>query len=229
MNRIQRLLIALGVALIACMGLIPPWTYTFKSKDLYSEKPAPYHLIFSPPEPDRWSKSYKAESYGVKLDILRLTLQWTMVCLVVGVGVYLAKDRNRVQNSGEAAGSLSLNLSSLTPGLKGVRFRLISIPGFFLERLKGPKTKAGIWVNALVMGVLTLNGILFIMALNQPLPSSYRIFLLLFNALNLTMGVVGFIYFDRYRRLEERSRALEKDLTQGDGRQGVPEQRPGDP
>ncbi|MCK4820477.1 hypothetical protein KA005_32230, partial [bacterium] len=74
LNEYQKKAIWVGAVIILLMGLFPPWTYTFKSASVYSEKPTGYAFLFWPPPPEK--SSYL---HGVRLDFNRLFLQWFMV------------------------------------------------------------------------------------------------------------------------------------------------------
>lgn len=96
-NKNQRLIIIIGMAIIVFMGLFPPWTYTFKVQSIYSEKPAGYSFIASPP-----AKNSNDQRQGIKIDMSRLLIQWVVVIAASGCGVLLAtkrKDENSEQNS----------------------------------------------------------------------------------------------------------------------------------
>ena len=82
MNGKQKIILALGVILIILSGLFPPWTNTFKQASIYSETPADYSFIFDPPR--KWVKTY-----GVKLDIERLSVQWIIIIIGTGAGILL--------------------------------------------------------------------------------------------------------------------------------------------
>ncbi len=88
-NEKQRQIIIAGLVVATLMGLFPPWTATFKAKNIYSEKPAEYGLIFAPP-----AKGEKSFAHGLYLDITRLSIQWVVVLLVTGLGVILTAKRN---------------------------------------------------------------------------------------------------------------------------------------
>ena len=99
MNKNQRLVVMIGIALIVFMGLFPPWTHTYKARTTYSEEPAGYSFIASPPRPKRINPWY---GYGIKIDISRLLIQWVVVITASGCGVLLTnkrKDENDKQNS----------------------------------------------------------------------------------------------------------------------------------
>jgi len=86
LNVKQRKILIIGVVLIIVMGLFPPWTYTYKYRTTYSESPAGYGFIATPPRGD-------GQSQGVKLDISRLILQGIIILIAVGLGVYLIDGR----------------------------------------------------------------------------------------------------------------------------------------
>lgn len=70
-----------GLSLFIVMGLCPPWEYTFSPPGApTTTKPAGYHLLFEPPQPE----SGNALS-GVRVDITRLAIQWAVLAALVGV------------------------------------------------------------------------------------------------------------------------------------------------
>jgi len=86
-NSKQKKVIVAGMALIVVMALYPPWTYTFKYQSVYSENPAGYESIVSPP-----SSESGRMSEGVKVDLTRLLLQFLAVSLLAGIGFILASE-----------------------------------------------------------------------------------------------------------------------------------------
>lgn len=83
-NEKQKKIIIIGVAVVILMGLFPPWTYTFKYKTAYSNEPAGYGFILAPPK-----KKTQAMAHGIELDIARLSVQWIIVLMATGLGVFL--------------------------------------------------------------------------------------------------------------------------------------------
>ncbi len=70
-----QMVIAGAFVILAGLGLFPPWNFTFQEKyAARSARPAPRALIFLPPSPQRG-----AASYGVAIDIGRLTVEWLAV------------------------------------------------------------------------------------------------------------------------------------------------------
>lgn len=90
MNAKQKVILAIGAAAFCAMGVCPPWTQTFKYQATYSEKPAGYALVFSPPSPAR-----QEPMYGVTLDSRRLLVQWAVLTVIVGVLWLTVKDSPR--------------------------------------------------------------------------------------------------------------------------------------
>jgi hypothetical protein len=85
----RRRAVILGVLLFVAMGLCPPWVYTFSpSGAATTTRPAGYHLLFDPPAPD--SGSSRA---GVRIDILRLTIQWAVLAALFGLAFALRDAR----------------------------------------------------------------------------------------------------------------------------------------
>ena len=82
LNSTQRAVLLAGIAVIVLMGVFPPWTYTFKSRATYSEEPAGYSFIASPP-----SRRGNNLMHGVKIDMPRLVIQWVLAIAASGFGV----------------------------------------------------------------------------------------------------------------------------------------------
>ena len=93
LNKNQRIIITISIAVIVLMGLFPPWTYTFKSTMTYSEEPAGYSFIASAPE-----RRQALKTHGVKLDILRLLVQWVVVFAALSAGVLITARRKDEQD-----------------------------------------------------------------------------------------------------------------------------------
>ena len=80
----KTILVCASVALVVS-GLFPPWLYTFYRTSTqyglggHSEKSAGYYFIFTPPPPENYYPTY-----GVKLDMERLLLEWACVLAVSG-------------------------------------------------------------------------------------------------------------------------------------------------
>lgn len=87
-NKDQRLIIMIGMAIIVCMGLFPPWTYTFKATSIFSEEPAGYSFIASPP-----ARRNTNLRHGIKIDTSRLLIQWVVAIFASGCGILLTTKR----------------------------------------------------------------------------------------------------------------------------------------
>jgi hypothetical protein len=80
---------------IACLGVLAcyvPWTYTFWSSDVHSEKPGGYYLIFAPPAPESGS-----HAFGVKVDVPRVVIPMVVVVCATIAGVVLIDEKPRKQ------------------------------------------------------------------------------------------------------------------------------------
>jgi len=88
LNATQRTIILAGIAVIVLMGVYPPWTYTFKSTMTYSEEPAGYGFIASPP-----SRRGDNLMHGVKIDTSRLLIQWAVAIAASSFGVLVVARR----------------------------------------------------------------------------------------------------------------------------------------
>ena len=91
-------LIAIGVVVL--MGLVPPWHYVRENSVARRDIPGGYALVFYPPNPPRVAGKDPVEdfflqnnekkglpvqydtSYSVKIDLVRLGLQWLLVVFV---------------------------------------------------------------------------------------------------------------------------------------------------
>lgn len=79
LNTKQLRIVLVSIAIFIAMGLYPPWIHTLNLR----EKPAGYALIFSPPKPEKDSLSF-----GVRLDMSRLFVQW-LALLSAAVGAMI--------------------------------------------------------------------------------------------------------------------------------------------
>jgi len=83
--KLQKGVIVFGVMAFILCGLFPPWLYTVNSSGgggqimVHSEKSAGYEFILAPPKPE-----YEGVHFGVRLDGLRLGIEWT--CVAAGCG-----------------------------------------------------------------------------------------------------------------------------------------------
>ena len=93
MNKKQKICLWVGIAIIVLMGFIPPWVYTSIRFALGQTGHAGYHCILYPPEP---SEVYGRT--GIRIDILRLLVQWAIIAVVTGGLVYTFKDKKSKGN-----------------------------------------------------------------------------------------------------------------------------------
>jgi hypothetical protein len=92
----EKIVILVAIAIIIFMGIFPPWTYTFRSSGIYSEKPTGYRFLFWPPAPENARRS----TYGIYLDYERLFLQWVMVVIsTLGALLWLKIKNKQINNS----------------------------------------------------------------------------------------------------------------------------------
>lgn len=93
MNTRQRIVIAVGAALVAFTGLVVPWTFTQHFKmmgvDVDSEKPAGYDFIYSPPLPLKPN-----EGGGIKVDIPRLLIEWFVIAVATVTTFHIFRIHN---------------------------------------------------------------------------------------------------------------------------------------
>ena len=92
LNNKQRIIIMVGLVLFILMGLFPPWTYTCARRSI-REKPAGYALIILPPKPEN-----NAAAFGVRIDIIRLFVQWSVLAAATGLGLLMARSQNKIDN-----------------------------------------------------------------------------------------------------------------------------------
>lgn len=83
-NSKQKTILIIGIVVILLMGTILPWNYTYKSSSTYSEAPAGYYFITSPPP-----RRMKSFSHGIKIDVSRLIIQWIITIAATSAGVML--------------------------------------------------------------------------------------------------------------------------------------------
>ena len=80
MNWKQKIVLLTGIAIIACMGIYPPWIIKIPAygyRDTAAKRDAGHSLIFRPPH----SSTYLRKA---NLDVLRLFTQWTIVVFFTG-------------------------------------------------------------------------------------------------------------------------------------------------
>jgi len=84
MNDRQRIVLCVGLVVMAVMGLRPPWVVTFDNGYVHSRTDAGYGLVWDPPARPRG---------GITIDASRLAVMWVAVGLVTAVGLLLAGRR----------------------------------------------------------------------------------------------------------------------------------------
>ena len=88
LNDKQRTVLIAGIAVFILMGLFPPWTLTVENDMFKAERPGHYGFIAVPPAPPN-------DRLGLKLNFSRLAVQWIMVVMATGVGVFLTSNRSK--------------------------------------------------------------------------------------------------------------------------------------
>jgi hypothetical protein len=84
-------IIGAGIMCLVPLALYIPWTYTFSGADgIHSEKPAGYHFIFDPPQPEKDNLRF-----GVKIDVPRVVIPMAVVVCVTVAGFMLAGAKTR--------------------------------------------------------------------------------------------------------------------------------------
>ncbi len=88
MNRKQKRIFFIGIAIIVLMGLIPPWYY--QARGPFPSRPGGYGFIFDTPY-----------DIGDAIDISRLFIQWAMVAIATFVIMWVLKNDNRKSSQPE--------------------------------------------------------------------------------------------------------------------------------
>ena len=88
-NPTQKKILIVGIVIVLLIGVVPPWKHTFKSSSTYSEVPAGYSFITSPPP-----RRVKSFSHGIKIDISRLVIQWIVTIAATTAGVMLTAKKD---------------------------------------------------------------------------------------------------------------------------------------
>jgi len=88
MTQLQRVVLVVGVILIALSAAFPPWVYTFTRPGMaVSSRPAGYASILTPPE-----LSSSSITRGVRVDVTRLVVQIGGIVVVFG-GLFIAASK----------------------------------------------------------------------------------------------------------------------------------------
>lgn len=113
MNNWQRLFVAIGLVLVVGMGTFPPWRYRFTYADRslfsngYASIWAPGAPAIKPPLAPTDEATKKAFLIAVKspeywesdLDIVRLLVQWDVVCFAVGGLLWAFRDAHHPETN----------------------------------------------------------------------------------------------------------------------------------
>jgi hypothetical protein len=84
-SRYQKQILIAGVLIFILMGIFPPWLQTIDTRGEYGRhgsKSVGYAFIMSPPTNDSWVLT-------THLDISRLLVQWVLVFVATGTGMFL--------------------------------------------------------------------------------------------------------------------------------------------
>ena len=100
-NSAQKTILVMGLLPFLVFGLWPPWVEEVKSGDGRLRRVSKgYHAIFQPPTPASGLRS-------ISIDTTRLFIQWLLVAVVTGGGMFFVKPERRPEGSdpGEADGT----------------------------------------------------------------------------------------------------------------------------
>lgn len=98
MNDWQRLVLALGLAVVVLMGLYPPWIEVWDqrrsgdSSGIFMATPIGYAPVWRPPPKQESNEQLRPKKY-VAIDFHRLALQEGVVVAAIVGGIVLSKDR----------------------------------------------------------------------------------------------------------------------------------------
>ena len=91
MNRKQKTVLWAGIAIIALMGIFPPWVYEFGEALGGVKHDAGYKCILTPPE--RQPKSRDISPIRANIDVPRLCVQWFVIVVINGGLIYTFKGK----------------------------------------------------------------------------------------------------------------------------------------
>jgi len=100
LNLKQKVVIWIGLALVAQIGIYPPWIQEYSyNGEIYLGPTATIHYwIFSPPGPPTWVWTKQDETlkapqlWNVRLDVARLMAEWRAIILVFGGLAWTLRD-----------------------------------------------------------------------------------------------------------------------------------------
>ena len=81
----KRKIVIAGLALVVAMTLFPPWVMTITNGHGYIERPAGYAFIGYSPLLSHYNMVYT----GIKIDVLRLSIQIVAALLLTGIGLLM--------------------------------------------------------------------------------------------------------------------------------------------
>jgi hypothetical protein len=84
MNKKQKIVISIGIAVIVLMALFPPYTDVVLRDGDNLKSFCGYSSFFSPPKPSR----YRGSRHNYYIDSQRITIQ-IIVCILTTIGVVL--------------------------------------------------------------------------------------------------------------------------------------------
>ncbi len=95
MNKPQRIVLSVGLIIVALMAIYPPWTSTLNGNSgIHHERPHSYGLIFYPPE-----TKHDLAIYGVKIDFGRLAVQMLSVISITAVAFILSGIKKKTSDN----------------------------------------------------------------------------------------------------------------------------------
>jgi hypothetical protein len=100
MNLKQKLVIWIGLLVVAQIGVYPPWIQEFNDGELHLGPTASvHHWVFSPPGPPSWvwdRESARVKSsvlWNSRLDVARLLDEWATTVLVFAGIVWILREK----------------------------------------------------------------------------------------------------------------------------------------
>ncbi len=87
LNKIQKVILWIGIFLLVAMTLYPPWTAVTSPPDYNVTKSIGYGIFMRPPHSPLGFESYVVINYG------RLFLQWAGLAIIAGFLMWLVRKK----------------------------------------------------------------------------------------------------------------------------------------